>query len=70
MRGRTLNRATPPDCRAGRRAEIDDRGWRLPSGQTLAEFAMRSGLVAPRLLLAAGTSSEPLQGLLRRSAKD
>jgi hypothetical protein len=25
-------------------------GWRLPSGQTLAEFASRSGFVAPRLL--------------------
>jgi hypothetical protein len=24
--------------------------WRLPSGQTLAEFALRSGLVARRLL--------------------
>jgi hypothetical protein len=68
MRARTSNRATPPDCR--RPKEIDDRGWRLPSGQTLAEFALRSGLVAPRLLLAIGASPEPLQGLLRRSAKD
>jgi len=24
--------------------------WRLPSGQTLAEFALRSGFVAPPLL--------------------
>jgi len=50
--------------------EADDRGWRLPSGQTLGEFAMRSGVLAPRLLVAAGASVEPLQSLLRRSAED
>ena len=25
-------------------------GWRLPSGQTLAEFALQSGFLAPQLL--------------------
>jgi hypothetical protein len=25
-------------------------GWRLPGGETLAEFASKSGFVAPRLL--------------------
>lgn len=33
---------------AGR--EKDAPRWRLPSGQTLAEFALRSGLLARRLM--------------------
>ncbi|MGE5567869.1 MAG: hypothetical protein ACM3S5_02425 [Rhodospirillales bacterium] len=70
MKRRTPGRATSPDCRRRRRAEGDDRGWRLPSGQTLGEFAMRSGVLAPRLLVATCASIEPLQGLLRRSAED
>jgi hypothetical protein len=32
--------------------------WRLPSGQTLAEFALRSGFLAPPLM-SAGTAPEP-----------
>lgn len=69
MKGRTRNRATFPRRRAGGGAEPDDRGW-LPSGMSLVEFAMRSGLVAPRLLLSATASSQPPEGLLRRSKKD
>jgi hypothetical protein len=30
--------------------EKDAPRWRLPSGQTLAEFALRSGLLARRLM--------------------
>lgn len=30
--------------------EAPGGSWRLPSGQSLAEFALDSGLVAPRLL--------------------
>lgn len=63
MRNRTLNRGR-------KRVDTGDLGWRLPSGQRLAEFALRSGLVARPLLLAGGTRSEPLESMLRRSAKD
>lgn len=31
-------------------------GWRLPSGQPLAEYGFRSGFVAPRLLRVSGSS--------------
>jgi hypothetical protein len=31
-------------------------GWRLPSGQPLAEFGFRSGFVAPRLVRVSGLS--------------
>jgi hypothetical protein len=38
--------------------------WRLPSGQTLAEFALRSGLLARRLM-------EPVRkGAARRNRAD
>jgi len=42
---------------ASRRGQIDESssleesGWRLPSGQTLAEFALRAGCIAPVLML-------------------
>ncbi len=70
MRKRTLNRQEVSDCRARKRVDTSDLGWRLPSGQSLAEFALRSGMVAPRLLLAGGTRNEPLEALLRRCVKD
>jgi hypothetical protein len=70
MRNRTVSRKTSAGWRAGVRAETSDRGWRLASGQTLAEFAMRSGLVAPRLLLAGTAHTGPLGVLLRQPVKD
>ncbi len=70
MKHRSCNRAATPRLRRDGRAEVDDGVWRLPSGQSLAEFAMRSGLVAPRLLLAGASGPEPLQALLRRPVKD
>lgn len=33
--------------------------WELPGGQSLAEFAMRSGIVAPKLLNTNRRSSAP-----------
>ena len=33
--------------------------WELPGGQSLAEFAMRSGIVAPKLLNTTRRSSAP-----------
>jgi hypothetical protein len=63
-------RAKPPRRPGERRNGKEDRGWLLPSGESLAEFAMRSGLVAPRLLLAGPSGPEPFHALLRRSAKD
>ncbi len=35
---------------ADRSARDRDGSWRLPSGQSLAEFALRSGWIASRLL--------------------
>jgi hypothetical protein len=29
---------------------LDDSNWRLPSGQTLVEFALRAGFLAPFLM--------------------
>lgn len=34
------------------------RDWRLPSGQSLAEFALDGGLIAPRLLRAGAFPAE------------
>ena len=47
-----------PSAKPETRSAIDDRGkftpaglnWSLPSGQSLVEFALRSGFLAPRLL--------------------
>ena len=33
-------------------AAAEDRNWRLPSGETLADFAFQSGFLAPSLLRA------------------
>ncbi len=42
--------ATGSGPEAAARREKDAPRWRLPSGQTLAEFALRSGLLARRLM--------------------
>jgi len=40
-------------------------GWRLPQGQTLSEFALESGFLAPQLL-ALDAHLRPLGGLAGR----
>jgi len=46
-RQKTKRTGLPPQLRVPQKNET---GWRLISGQALAEFVLRSGLVAPRLL--------------------
>ncbi len=48
----TGTRAAPAESGPGAaaRREKEAPRWRLPSGQTLAEFALRSGLLARRLM--------------------
>ena len=42
---------------------LDARSWKLPSGQPLAEFAMRAGFLAPRLFVRQGAcSAKPSTG--------
>jgi hypothetical protein len=41
---------------------VQPSAWQLPGGQSLAEFAMRSGIVAPKLL------STPRRSSARRPA--
>ncbi len=46
-------RSPDPLVAAATRAPVPPPGprdWRLPSGQSLAEFALDGGLIAPRLL--------------------
>jgi hypothetical protein len=69
MKNRTPNRGAAPKRCAEGGAGTGDQGWRLPCGQTLAEFAIRSGLVAPRLLLADKECPELLGIPLRRTVK-
>ena len=37
---------------------LDARAWRLPSGQPLADYALRAGFLAPRLLAPAQPERE------------
>jgi len=41
---------------------LDAGSWRLPSGQALAEFALRAGFVAPLLFKSARRSNEASRG--------
>jgi hypothetical protein len=43
-------------------ASSSPRGvWQLPGGQTLAEFALRTGILAPQLLSASRSSRQPAE---------
>lgn len=45
---------------------LDAGTWRLPSGQALAEFALRSGFVAPLLFRTPGVPRDARSGSARR----
>lgn len=46
---------------------LDGQSWRLPSGKALAEFALRTGFLAPLLMNAAWFGGVP-RGAAKRAA--
>ena len=48
---------------------LDARSWKLPSGQPLAEFAMRTGFLAPPLLARGNSRPAKSAGASLRAMK-